>query len=160
MKPILWYRDSDPTTLIGDLSWSDYAVKSEVLMEQPGYVELLGRVSGTKQQNVIPGYHLRLTDGTHWSLFYRTAVKEWVDIELASGELATPAGTGVWHKLELGFKGDRVSATIDGQSVVKNLVDHNTEEAVARKATPCFTGYSTSRWVNGQFRKFEVIENK
>jgi len=160
MKPILWYRDSDPTTLIGDLSWSDYTVKSEVLMEQPGYVELLGRVSGTKQQNVTPGYHLRLTDGTHWSLFYRTAVKEWVDIELAAGELAAPAGTGVWHTLELSFKGDQVSAAIDGQPVVKNLVDQNTKEAVERKATPCFTGYSTSRWQNGQFRKFEVSENK
>ena len=53
-----------------------------------------------------------------------------------------------------------MSAAIDGQPVVTNLVDQNTKEAVERKATPCFTGYSTSRWENGQFRKFEVIKNK
>lgn len=156
MKPVYWNSDADPSTLIGDPSWRDYTVKSEVLLEQPGYVELLGRVSGTEEQNLIPGYHLRLSDGTHWALFYRTSAKKPEDIKLASGELSAPAGTGKWHTLSLGFQGDNVSASIDDQVVVKDLVDHHSDEAVARKAIPCFTGYATSRWENGEFRNFTV----
>jgi hypothetical protein len=160
LKPVYWNSDADPSTLIGDPSWRDYTVKSEVLLEQPGYVELLGRVSGTKEQNLVPGYHLRLSDGTHWTLFYRTSAKKPEDIELASGELSAPAGTGQWHTLGLSFQGDHVSASIDGHAVVHDLADHHSDEALARKAIPCFTGFATSRWENGEFRKFEVTENK
>jgi hypothetical protein len=159
MKPVCWNSDADPSTLIGDPSWRDYTVKTEVLLEQPGYVELLGRVSGTKEQNILPGYHLRLSDGPRWTLFYRTSAKKPEDIELASGELAAPAGTGKWHSLMLGFHGDQVTASIDGQTVVNGLTDHHSDEALARKATPCFTGYATSRWENGEFRDFEVVPN-
>jgi hypothetical protein len=158
MKPVYWNSDADPSTLIGDPSWRDYTVKSDVLLEQPGYVELLGRVSGGGQ-NEMPGYHLRLSDAGHWSLFYRDAKqkkKESSDAELASGEIKEAAGTGKWHTLSLGFQGDKVSASIDDQVVVKDLVDHHSDEAVARKAIPCFTGYATSRWENGEFRNFAV----
>jgi hypothetical protein len=159
MKPVYWNSDADPGTLIGDPEWRDYTVKSEVLLEQPGYVEVLGRVSGTKEQNILPGYHLRLSDGTHWTLFYRTSAKKPEDIELASGELAAPAGTGKWHSLMLGFHGYQVTASIDGQTVVNGLTDHHSDEALARKAIPCFTGYATSRWENAEFRNFEVLAN-
>jgi len=158
MKPVYWNSDADPSTLIGDPSWRNYTVKSEVLLEQPGYVELLGRVSGGGQ-NEVSGYHLRLSDAGHWSLFYRDAKqkkKESSDAELASGEIKEAAGTGKWHTLSLGFQGDNVSASIDGQVVVKDLVDHHTDEAIARKSIPCFTGYATSRWENGEFRNFTV----
>ena len=164
MKPVCWTSDADPATLIGDLTWSNYTVKSEVLLEQPGYVELLGRVSGG-EQNSVPGYHLRISDTGHWSLFYRanrdykTRKEIAPDAGIASGEMKEAAGTGKWHKLSLGFQGDKISASIDGQDVVKELIDRHTDEAVARKVTPCFTGYATSRWVNGQFRNFEVLPN-
>lgn len=158
-KPVCWNSDADPCTLIGDPSWKDYKVSSRVLLEQPGYVELLGRVSGTEEQeqNVVPGYHLRLSDGTHWTLFYRTNRKKSKDVTLACGELAAPTGIGKWHTMMLGFKGDQVTASIDGKQVVKDLIDHHSDEAVARKANPCFTGYATSRWETAEFRDFEVL---
>jgi hypothetical protein len=162
MKPVYWNSDADPCTLIGDPSWRDYTVKSDVLLEQPGYVELLGRVSGTKGQNIIPGYHFRLSDTGHWSLYYRSEKLKKVkipDAELASGEIKEAEGTGKWHTLSLGFQGDKVSASIDGQVVVNDLVDNHTDEALARKANPCFTGYATSRWENGEFRNFEIVPN-
>ena len=158
MKPIYWNSDADPCTLIGDSSWRDYTVKSEVLLEQPGYVELLGRVSGG-EQNSVPGYHLRLSDTGHWAFFYRSEKLKKVkipDVQLAAGEIKLASGTGKWHTLSLSFDGDKVSASIDGQVVVKDLVDHHTDEAIARKAIPCFTGYATSRWENGEFRDFTV----
>lgn len=164
MKPVCWTSDADPATLIGDLTWSDYTVTSEVLLEQPGYVELLGRVSGG-EQNSVPGYHLQLSDTGHWSLFYRanrsnkTRKEVAPDAVIASGEMKEAAGIGKWHTLSLSFQGDKISASIDGRVVVKELSDRHTDEAVARKVTPCFTGYATSRWVNAQFRNFEVLPN-
>lgn len=157
-KPVFWNSDADPCTLIGDPSWKDYRVVSKVLLEQPGYVELLGRASGGGQ-NEVPGYHLRLSDTGHWSLYYRPAKqrkKETSDDELASGVLQGAAGTGKWHELALGFLGDRISASIDGSEVVRNLADSHDQEALARKATPCFTGLATSRWETAEFRDFIV----
>ena len=157
-KPVFWNSDADPCTLIGDPSWKDFKVASKVLLEQPGYVELLGRVSGGGQ-NEVPGYHLRLTDAGHWSLLYRNPKqkqKEIPDNELASGDLKGAVGTGKWHELSLGFLGNKITASIDGTQVVQDLTDTHDHEAVARKATSCFTGYATSRWENAEFRDFNV----
>lgn len=133
-------------------------VKSKVLLEQPGYVELLGRVSGGGQ-NEVPGYHLCLSDAGHWVLYYRFPKRKKhviCNTELASGDLDGAKGMGRWHELSLGFMGNKISAFIDGHAVVKNLTDKHDAEAMARKAVPCFTGLATSRWETAQFRDFEV----
>lgn len=160
-KPVCWNSDADPGTLIGDPSWRDYSVSVQVLLEQPGYAELLGRASGGAQ-NEIPGYHLRLSDAGRWSLFYRSAKPkkgEIPDAELASGDIKEASGTGVWRELGLRFQGDRISAFIDGREVVKDLADAHDKEAVVRKAVPCFTGFATSRWETAEFRDFKVEPN-
>ena len=157
-KPVCWNSDADPCTLIGDPTWKDYKVTSKVMLEQQGYVELLGRVSGGGQ-NEVPGYHLRLADSGRWTLLYRNPrekKKGISDTVLASGDLQGAAGTGKWHELSLGFLGERITASIDGIQVVKDLADTHDREALARKATPCFTGYATSRWENAEFRDFLV----
>ena len=43
--PITWDTLSDPHALLGDLSWSNYTVSSDVLLEKSGYAELIGRAS-------------------------------------------------------------------------------------------------------------------
>ena len=42
-KPIEWTGDGDPSTVAGDPHWQNYRVSSDVLLEQPGYVDLIGR---------------------------------------------------------------------------------------------------------------------
>lgn len=68
--PINWDTPSDPYTLLGDLSWTDYTVSSDVLLEQAGYVEVLGRV-GTQQgfwPANINAYYLHVSDSGAWSI--------------------------------------------------------------------------------------------
>jgi len=55
--PITWDTLSDPYALLGDVGWSNYKVSSDVLLEQAGYVELIGR-AGTQHAfalGVLPG---------------------------------------------------------------------------------------------------------
>ena len=151
-KPVVWNGDADPGTIIGDPSWKTYRVSSDVLLEQPGYVDLIGRVMQTDQQNKINGYHLRLTDKGHWSLFcrgYDKDNKKDKETELASGNLATAAGTGKWHQIALSFKDNKITAVIDGAVVAKEIADSTHASG--------FVGYQVSRWQNAQFMNFEVL---
>ncbi len=115
--PIRWTDESgdQPYTLMGDLSWSDYTVSSDVLLEQPGSVEVLGRV-GTqgRNNNGLDAYHLRLDDKGDWSLLKTDG--SWTFTTLAHGTVTAP-GTGTWHKLALTFQGTTITAKIDGASV-------------------------------------------
>ena len=151
-KPVVWNSDADPGTIIGDPLWKNYRVNSDVLLEQPGYVDLIGRVMQTDQQNTINGYHLRLTDQGHWSLFCRSDDKDDKknqETELASGDLATAAGTGKWHQIALSFKDNRITAVIDGAVLAKEVVDSTYASG--------FVAYQVSRWQNAQFMNFEVL---
>jgi len=150
-KPVVWNSDADPGTIVGDASWKNYRVTSDVLLEQPGYVDLIGRVMQTKQQNLINGYHLRLTDKGHWSLFCRSYVKETkkvVENDLASGDLAAATGINQWHQLAINFAADKITAVIDGNVVAKEIADSTYASG--------FVGYQVSRWQNAQFMNFEV----
>ena len=115
-------------------------------MEQPGYVELVGRSGATQAQNKIPGYHLRLTDKGHWSLFLRTISTDKI---LASGNMPSAAGTGQWRKLSLNFAGDKITAAIDGTVVAKDIANAVFANGLA--------GYQVSRWQNADFMNFEAL---
>ncbi|MEZ0088970.1 RICIN domain-containing protein [Streptacidiphilus sp. EB129] len=112
--PIRWTNESSdqPYTTMGDLSWSDYTVSSDVLLQQPGSVELLGRV-GTqgRNNNGLNAYHLRVSDTGAWSLLKSDT--SWVWTTLASGT-TTALGTDSWHRLGLSFQGSSITATLDG----------------------------------------------
>jgi len=151
-KPVVWNGDADPGTLVGDPSWKNYSISSDVLLEQPGYVDLIGRVMDPTNQNQITGYHLRLTDKGHWSLFLRANDKVAKEMELASGNRTSAAGTGQWHKLLLSFVDNKITAAIDGAMVAKK---------VASSTYPVgMVGYQVSRWQNAQFMNFEVLPAK
>ncbi len=150
-KPVCWNSDADPATLLGDPLWKNYRVSSDVLLEQPGYVELIGRMAGTGRQNRMTGYHLRLTDKGHWSLIVINDPKEKtapMEKELASGDLAAAAGIGKWHKLCLGFSGDQITATIDYGAVANCVKDETYGRGLV--------GYQANRWQTAQFMNFEV----
>lgn len=111
--PIAWDTGSDPYATLGDLSWSDYTVSADAMLERAGAVQLMGRV-GT-QKGFSPGsinaYHLRLADTGAWSIVRNSAAG--AVTTLASGTVAAP-GTGSWHRLALTFAGRTITATIDG----------------------------------------------
>jgi hypothetical protein len=114
--PITWTGLSDPYALLGDLSWSNYTVASDVLLEQAGYVELIGRA--TWQHAFGPAgldaYYFRVRDTGAWSIL-RNDTNNSVTT-LASGGTAA-LGTNRWHTLALTFRGSTITAAVDGATV-------------------------------------------
>jgi len=116
--PIRWTGESStqPYTLMGELSWSDYTVGSDVLLESAGgAAEILGRVTTqTKNNGGLNAYHLRLSETGAWSLLRTDG--SWTWTTLAGGTVTAP-GTGSWHNLALTFQGTTITARIDGAAV-------------------------------------------
>src|SRR5690606_35910450 len=66
-KPLSWWHGViQPATIMGDPRWwGDYTASTDVLLEQPGSIELVGRISGEKRSTQIAGYHLQISsEGT------------------------------------------------------------------------------------------------
>jgi hypothetical protein len=116
--PICWTCESgkQPYTLMGDLSWSNYTVSSDVLLEKSGSAaEVIGRAGTQGRNNAgLNAYHLRLSDTGAWSI--QRTNGSWTWTTLASGTVAAP-GTGTWHNLALGFQDSTITAKIDGTTV-------------------------------------------
>ncbi len=107
VAPINWDGTSDPYTIMGDLSWTDYTVSSDALLEQAGYEEFMGRVgtqAGFSPAN-INAYYLRLTSSGAWSILKNTTGG--TVTTLASGTVTAP-GINTWHNLALGFQGSTI----------------------------------------------------
>lgn len=147
--PINWDNSSDPYTLLGDLSWTDYTVSSDVLLEQSGYVEVMGRVN--TQQGFSPAhinaYYLRVTSGGAWSILRNSTGGTLTTLK--SGSVAA-LGTNSWHNLSLGFQGSTITARIDSATV--GTVSDNTYSAGQ-------VGLGVSGWQNAQFDNFSVTAN-
>ncbi|MFC4588460.1 RICIN domain-containing protein [Sphaerisporangium corydalis] len=113
--PITWDGDYDPYALLGDVGWSNYTVSSDVLLEQAGYVKLIGR-GGTQHYGPAGqnAYYLRVTDTGAWAIQRNTFDN--VVTTLSSGTVAA-LGTGRWHSLSLGFSGGTITGKIDGVTV-------------------------------------------
>ena len=114
--PITWDTLSDPYALLGDVGWSNYRVSSDVLLEQAGYVEIIGR-AGTQHAFGPAGlnaYYLRVSNTGAWSLF-RNNVNN-TNTVLRSGNVAA-LGTNTWHTLALTFSGTSITAQIDATTV-------------------------------------------
>ncbi|MHA6761430.1 ricin-type beta-trefoil lectin domain protein [Streptacidiphilus sp. PAMC 29251] len=115
VKPIEWQDDSDAFSLMGDTTWSDYTVQSDVNLRQAGTVELLGRAGPqNRPQSHQAAYELRVSDTGAWSIVRSSTAGTLTT--LASGT-RTALGTNAWHTLALGFSGDRITATVDGSAL-------------------------------------------
>ncbi len=114
--PITWDPLTDPHTLLGDLSWSNYTVSSDVLLEKPGYAELLGRANSQSYTGAagLNAYHLRVSDSGDWSIL--SSNTNGTVSTLAHGTTAA-LGTARWHTLALTFSGSTITASIDGTQV-------------------------------------------
>ncbi|HEY6737511.1 MAG TPA: discoidin domain-containing protein, partial [Actinopolymorphaceae bacterium] len=144
-QPLSWHAvDMPPTTLMGDPRWwGDYEVSTDVLLEDEGFVELLGRVDS--QQHNAAGYHLRIAHDGTWSLFSQDVRGQ--DSVLASGEVSA-IGTGTWHRPALRFRGERITALLDGE-VLATVDDagHTTGQV----------GFRVSGWDRAQFDDLSIV---
>jgi O-glycosyl hydrolase len=144
--PITWDPLTDPHALLGELSWSNYTISSDALLEKAGYAELIGR-AGTQSYTGAAGlnaYHLRVTDTGAWSILNSNT----------NGNVATLArgtvaawGTGRWHSFSLTFAGSTITAGIDGATVGSaNDSTWGTGQI----------GYSTSQGETAQFDNLSI----
>ncbi len=115
-SPIVWTYGHTAqllgtASLIGDKAWSNYRVSADVLLEEPGYASVLGRVSRCTLDGAISGYQLRLYDSGRWEL--REDTEKGV---LASGTV--DGGLNAWHHLDLLFHDELLTAAVDRKQVV------------------------------------------
>ena len=143
-EPILWHEAKmPPTTIIGDpLWWGDYKVSVDALLEQAGYVELLGRVEG--QQHNVAGNHLQVSNTGAWRLFSEDETGS--ERTLASGQ-APEFGIGRWHRLGMRFLGREVTAFLDGKPLASVYDESHTTGQV---------GLRVAAWQNAQFDNLEI----
>ena len=116
VKPIEWAGDANPYTIGGNLSWANYTVAADVLIQQAGAVQLLGRVSTQKGFSPadIDAYYFQVANTGAWSIFRNNT--SGTITTLASGTVAA-LGTGTWHHLALSLNGHTISGAIDGTTV-------------------------------------------
>ncbi len=145
-KPITWDALSDPHALLGDVGWSNYTVSSDVLLEQSGYADLLGRANSQDYTTTggLNAYHLRVSDSGAWSILNSNT--NGTVSTLAHGTV--PAlGTNHWHTLGLTFSGTTVTAAIDG-STVGSVNDYSFAGGQV--------GYQTSQGETAQFDNLSI----
>ena len=115
--PIQWTSQlAEPYTLLGDLSWTNYTVSSDVMLERSGYAQLIGRASTYPFQSPanLNAYYLRVTATGSWSILSNNS--SGTVRTLASGTVAA-LGTGRWHTVALTFNGATITAAINGTTV-------------------------------------------
>jgi Glycosyl hydrolase family 59/Ricin-type beta-trefoil lectin domain/Glycosyl hydrolase family 59 central domain/Concanavalin A-like lectin/glucanases superfamily len=116
VQPIEWDNNANPYTIGGNLSWANYTVAADVLIQQAGAVQLLGRVStqtGFSPAD-IDAYYFQVASTGAWSIFRNNT--SGTITTLASGTVAA-LGTGTWHHLALTLNGHTISGAIDGTTV-------------------------------------------
>ena len=114
-EPISWKRTAGrPFTMLGNLDWTNYSMTSDVLFEQPGSVDIIGRMTGMGGTDIPNSYVFRVSDAGAWTLL-KTATKH-DDVVLSSG-MVEPLGIQHWHRLTLSFSGNTITARIDGKPV-------------------------------------------
>lgn len=147
--PIAWHSGSPtpPLTIVGDPSWTNYKVSANILLEQAGYLELIGNVtSQVRLGGAVVGYHLRITNAGKWTLFKEANNNNTiVDTTMASGTVAF--SLNAWHALSLIMARGTVQAYVD-------------EVKVATVSDSTYTSGQfallVSKWVNAQFDNVSV----
>ncbi len=114
---IRWTKEWQPYSLLGDATWSDYAVSADVLTEtNSGHAFVMGRLGKMPGfSDAVPrGYWLALDGASRqWALHASSNL-------LASGTANFPPDT--WHHLRLAMRGASLRCYVDG-ALVTNLMD-------------------------------------
>jgi hypothetical protein len=140
-EPVEWDNNATPYTIGGNLSWANYTVSADALMQQAGSVQLLGRV-GTQEAFSpadINDYYLQLSNTGAWSVVRNSTSGTLTT--LASGTVTAP-GLDTWQQLSLTFNGDSISAAINGTTVA-TLTDSTYASGMIGLGT---SGYQTDQF--------------
>jgi ricin-type beta-trefoil lectin protein/glycosyl hydrolase family 59 (putative galactocerebrosidase) len=150
--PIYWHSHAGyPWSIIGDNSWSNYTVASDVLFEQSGSsAEVIGRFSARDYWEIghIDAYYLRVTDGGAWSILKNTT----------GGTLSTVAsgtrsalGTNSWHRIALTLQDTTLTAVVDGVTL-----GSATDASYLAGPAGLAVGAGDGGWKNVQFDNLAV----
>jgi hypothetical protein len=150
-KPIPWGPLPDPWTLVGNVHWTNYRLSAKVHLMGKGSAMLLGRIDSAnafadKKARLPSGYVFRITSGGRWSLL--CAAYNQPTRTLAHGGFEVQGNK--WRKIELVFRGNRISASLDGKvlaSVHDNAHTHG------------MFGIGTG-WNHAQFDNVSIARNK
>jgi hypothetical protein len=115
-KPIPWSHLSDPWTLAGDESWTDYRLAADVLVSKTGPLTLLGRIDSANSfhEGIYPGgYVFRLHPDGAWELLSTTDAAAPVVLSHGQVELSTLK----WHHVDIDFHGNRIAVSLDAKSL-------------------------------------------
>jgi Glycosyl hydrolase family 59/Ricin-type beta-trefoil lectin domain len=147
-EPIEWDDNANPYTIGGNLSWADYTVSADALMEQDGAVQLLGRVGTMEAFDPadINEYYLQLTNTGTWSIVRNSTSGTLTT--LASGTVTAP-GLDTWQQLSLTFNGHTISAAING-TTVGTVTDSTYASGMI--------GLGTDGYQTGQFSDLSVTQ--
>ena len=140
--PIAWRTAAlaDPASFVGAISWTSYQVSSDVLLEQPGTVKLIGRLTAENQTSGnLSAYQLEINDTGAWRLRLGSFQT------LASGNV--PFSLNTWHTLKLILNGSKIQGVIDGV-LVANTIDTTYVNGMA--------GLGSAGWTNAQFDNFRI----
>jgi len=152
VQPYFWWvtpalrKASNPYTLTGDVTWTDYRVSADILLEQSGAVQLLGRVGDQSldDPSCLASYYLQVADQGNWAI-----VREDIDgttTNLVSGSVA-PLGTNTWHELALTFLGTTIRAELDRHVLgTANDSGHISGQI----------GFGVNGWINAQIDNLMV----
>ena len=141
-EPTAWKKTGNrPFTILGNLDWSDYRISSDILLEQPGAVDLMGRLTGMSGADTPDSYVLRVSDSGSWWVLKTSTKQE--DAVLASGQVS-PLGVGAWHGLSLEFLGGSLTARLDGVAL-QTVSDSSYSKGMAG---PGVVGYALAQFDN------------
>ncbi|MCW3059647.1 MAG: putative galactocerebrosidase [Capsulimonas sp.] len=99
-----------PLMFLGSSDWEDYTVSADAYIEKAGAVAIHGRIGVIPNDNNFdpPGYTFRIQDSGAWELSsFKTVI--------AHGDTSFSADR--WHRLQLGFQGSQITASVDGKAV-------------------------------------------
>jgi hypothetical protein len=156
--PIVWHpNNGTPYSTIGDSGWANYTVSADVLLEQPGSVELVGRYGGRNYWAIgsIHAYYLRIADTGAWAILKNSDADNSTIATLASGTV-TALGTKTWHTVTFTLSGGALSGTIDG-AAVGPVTDTAYLAGPAGLAVGVNDGAPPAQgWLNAQFDNLSV----
>lgn len=117
--PVDWaydfvYEPDYPVSIIGETDWEDYRVRCRVLIEERGTAGIHARVNSDCSR-ADHGYRFTISDLGIWELRYKWGL-------LATGYFTYTGGS--WYDLSLTCDGDLLSASIDGEEVIRYRIWH------------------------------------